>query len=31
MGIDGTWRRKCTLLDISDTGPWLTVEGSIEG
>jgi PilZ domain len=31
MGIDGTWRRKCTLLDISTTGARLTVEGSIEG
>jgi hypothetical protein len=30
-GIDGTWRRPCTLLDISDTGARLTVEGSIEG
>jgi hypothetical protein len=31
MGIDGTWRRKCTLLDVSATGARLTVEGSIEG
>jgi len=31
MGIDGTWRRKCALLDISTTGARLTVEGSIEG
>jgi hypothetical protein len=31
MGIDGTWRRKCILLDVSTTGARLTVEGSIEG
>ena len=31
MGIDGTWRRTCTLLDISTTGARLSVEGSIEG
>jgi hypothetical protein len=31
MGIDGTWRRKCTMLDISTTGARLVVEGSIEG
>jgi PilZ domain-containing protein len=31
MGIDGTWRRKCTLLDVSATGARLTVDGSIEG
>jgi len=31
MGIDGTWRRTVTLLDISATGARLTVEGSIEG
>lgn len=31
MGIDGTWRRKCTLLDVSATGARLTIEGSIEG
>jgi hypothetical protein len=31
MGIDGTWRRTCTLLDVSATGARLTVEGSIEG
>ncbi len=31
MGIDGTWRRTVTLLDISTTGARLTVEGSIEG
>jgi hypothetical protein len=31
MGIDGTWRRECTMEDISETGAKLTVEGSIEG
>jgi hypothetical protein len=31
MGIDGTWRRKCTMLDVSTTGARLTVDGSIEG
>lgn len=31
MGIDGTWRRTCTLLDISMSGARLVVEGSIEG
>lgn len=31
MGIDGTWRRKCSLLDVSATGARLTVDGSIEG
>jgi|SRR5665213_77248 len=31
MGIDGTWRRKCTMLDVSTTGARLVVEGSIEG
>ena len=31
MGIDGTWRRDCTMEDVSETGAKLTVEGSIEG
>ena|SRR5215218_7297300 len=31
MGIDGTWRRACKMLDISGTGARLKVEGSIEG
>ena len=30
MGIDGTWRRECTIEDISETGAKLTVEGSVE-
>ena len=31
MGIDGTWRRGCTVEDISETGAKLVVEGSVEG
>ena len=31
MGIDGTWRRDCTLNAISDNDAILTVEGSIRG
>ena len=31
MGIDGTWRRDCTMEEISETGAKLTVEGSMEG
>ena len=28
---DGTWRRPCTMEDVSDTGARLTIDGSIEG
>ncbi|MGB8397500.1 PilZ domain-containing protein [Bradyrhizobium sp.] len=31
MGIDGTWRRSCTMIDVSQTGARLFVEGSLEG
>ena len=31
MAIDGTWRRPCTMEDVSDTGAKLTVQGSVEG
>jgi hypothetical protein len=31
MGIDGTWRRDCTMEDVSATGAKLTVMGSVEG
>src|SRR3954469_17016569 len=31
MGIDGTWRRDCTMEDISETGAKLTVDGPMEG
>ena len=30
MAIDGTWRRDCTLITISDADATLTVEGSIQ-
>src|SRR6202048_254070 len=31
MGIDGTWRRNCSLIDVSQTGARLRIEGSFEG
>jgi hypothetical protein len=31
MGIDGTWRRDCTMIDVSQTGARLLIEGSLEG
>jgi hypothetical protein len=31
MGIDGTWRRSCSIEDVSDTGAKLIVEGALEG
>ena len=31
MAIDGTWRRDCQLLAISDNDAVLTMEGSIQG
>jgi PilZ domain len=31
MGIDGTWRRDCTMIDVSQTGARLCVEGSFDG
>jgi hypothetical protein len=31
MGIDGTWRRNCQLVDVSATGARLIVSGPIEG
>ncbi len=31
MAIDGTWQRPCTMLDVSETGAKLAVDGSIEG
>jgi hypothetical protein len=30
MGIDGTWRRDCLMIDVSQTGARLLVEGSLE-
>ena len=31
MGIDGTWRRDCMMIDVSQTGARLLIEGSLEG
>jgi hypothetical protein len=31
MAIDGTWRRACTIKDVSDQSATLMVETSIEG
>ena len=31
MGIDGTWRRDCTMLDVSASGVQLLINGSIAG
>lgn len=31
MGIDGTWRRDCMMVDVSQTGARLRIEGSLEG
>lgn len=30
MGVDGTWRRQCILLDVSETGARLQVEGTVD-
>ena len=30
MGIDGTWRRDGVILDVSQTGARLRIEGSLE-
>jgi hypothetical protein len=31
MAIDGTWRRECSVEDVSEDGAKLTVGASIEG
>lgn len=31
MGIDGTWRRDGMMIDVSQTGARLCVEGSLHG
>src|SRR5271168_1031697 len=31
MGIDGTWRRECKMIDVSQTGARLRIEGSLQG
>ena len=30
MGSDGTWRRSCVMLDVSQTGAKLEVEGTLD-
>jgi hypothetical protein len=30
MGSDGTWQRSCILLDVSQTGAKLEVEGTLD-
>jgi hypothetical protein len=30
MGVDGTWQRSCVLLDVSQTGAKLEVEGALD-
>jgi PilZ domain len=31
MAIDGTWRRASLMLDVSDSGAKISVDGSLEG
>jgi hypothetical protein len=31
MGIDGTWRRQCRMMDVSENGALLTITGSFAG
>jgi hypothetical protein len=31
VAIDGTWRRECSIYDVSDDGAKLAVGSSIEG
>src|ERR1035437_1385594 len=31
MGIDGTWRRDCLMIDVSQTGARFCIDGSFEG
>jgi hypothetical protein len=31
MAIDGTWRRDCSMQDVSETGARLSIRDSIEG
>ena len=30
MGVDGTWRRGCELLDVSSTGARIEIDGTTE-
>lgn len=31
LAIDGTWRRDCTMLDVSESGVLLAVKGPLAG
>ncbi|MCK7475222.1 MAG: PilZ domain-containing protein [Rhodopseudomonas palustris] len=31
MAIDGTWRRPCTVEDVSDVGAKITIDGEFQG
>jgi hypothetical protein len=31
MGIDGTWRRPCKMIDVSEGGALIAIEGGIAG
>jgi len=31
VAIDGTWNRACSMLDVSDNGAKLLVDGTVEG
>ncbi len=31
VGRDGSWQRRCTMLDVSDSGARLQVDGSLDG
>lgn len=31
MAIDGTWRRACTVEDVSEVGAKITIEGTFQG
>jgi hypothetical protein len=31
VAIDGTWRRACSVLDVSESGAKMSVEGPKEG
>ena len=31
MGIDGTWRRHCLMIDVPQTGARLIIESSLDG
>lgn len=31
IALDGSWQRSCTMVDISESGTRLQVEGSLDG